>query len=224
MRSQIISIEPIVAPEIERQQKLVACRVACEAIADNDNGALQSFTADMLGLPRQWAPYVAMAMWNGDWMHAENPYGWICTVAARTVKKWQPTLVGQSWKERDKRTVLASDLGPVRAEDGYAYQEGATGALGFHLHLAEEGGIVATGGKIMVGDGHRRNGRRWRNPMMRNPPKKKPGESRLGIDERRLIDARLLGYTRQTAGNISMGPEQGGAYMAPDQQGPELLN
>ena len=182
-------------------KKLTACRVASEAIADNDDGALRSFTVDMLGLPPKWAPYVAIAMWNGNWMHADNPYGWIRTVTARTVKKWQPELVGQSWRERDAKTVLATDLGKVHAEDGYAYREGATGALGFRLHLAEEGGISTPDGKFMIGDGHKRNGRRWRNPNRPKPPMKRPGESRLGSDDHALIDARLRGCTRQTAAN-----------------------
>ena len=199
MRDQIVSVEPLARPEIVREQKLTVCRMACEALADNDDSMLQSFTVDMLGLPRSWAPYVAMAMWGGGWMHAENPYGWLHTVAARTVKKWQPGLVGQGWRERDGRVVLEADLPNVRSDDGYGYREGATGALGFYDYLAQEGGVLARDGRFLAGDGHKRNGRRWRNPNQVNPPKKKPGDSRLGPDDHALIAARLAGYTRNTA-------------------------
>ena len=62
-------------------------------------------------------------------------------VAARSVKKWQPALVGQEYRERDLKAVLATDLAAPTANDTYGYREGSTGALGFHMHLAEESGM-----------------------------------------------------------------------------------
>ena len=186
--------------DILRSQRMVACEVAYRALAESDDGPLRWFTTDVLELPKPWAPYVAMAMWQTEWRRAENPIGWLRVVTGRTVKKWHPALVGQSWKERDPKVVVATDLKRPQSDDGYSYREGDTGALGFHLHLAEEGGIIGRDGHVRIGNGQKRNGRRWRNPNTPRPPRKKPGESRLGPDDRALIDARIAGCTRQTAG------------------------
>jgi hypothetical protein len=202
MRSWVVSVEPAARPELAAQQRTAAlgvCEVVSRAIGTGDDSPLRCFTVDVLGLPLKWSPYVAIAMWESKWREADNPFGWIRKVSVLTVKKWRPELVGQSWRERDGRAVLASDLDSVHANDGYAYQEGAAGALGFHAHLAEDGCVVSRSGVVMVGNGHKRNGRRWRNPNVPKPPRKLRTDPRIGADERALIDARLSGYTRQTA-------------------------
>ncbi len=191
---------PKVDPEILRGQRLAACEVAFQGITQRWDGPLKWFTREVLKLPERWHPYVAMALSNSNWRTARNPFGYIRRVTVRQIKNWNPSLIGEDWREREPNVTLATDLAKVSSEDGWGYREGAAGALAFYAHLAEDGGAIDRTGKILVGDGHRRNGRRWRNPSRQTPPRKKPGECRLGPDDRALIDARVFaGCTRQTA-------------------------
>lgn len=181
---------------VVRSQRMAACEIAERALSEGDDGPLRWFTTDMLELPVAWSPYVAMAMLESNWKDAVNPFGYLRTVTGRTVKKWQPALVGQDYRERDSRQVLASDLRSPASAD---WRSGGGGALALAAYHSEDGGIITSRGSFSIGNGVKRNGRRWRNPNTPTPPKKKPGDSRLGPDAKALIDARIRGFTRNTA-------------------------